>query len=145
MSLLWKTAVADEHPLAPGIKHPTRLGEPPRFYHGTVEEFEPDDHILPSAQHGNATFRHESDPEHAYATTKEDDAWWYAEHAWGARSHGTPRVYQVEPLGHTEEDPQWDGERHRGNLEHDVRSQHGFRVLHEVEPPEYMGDPEDWR
>lgn len=116
------------------------------FYHGTTVEGVT--HILPASKHrGHVTFPHDTDREHAYASTKEGDAWDYAEKAWHASGTGVPRVYKVHPMGPHEKDPQVDerGDWRGGVNESDVRSKHGFAVLHEVPMPEHMGDPEDWR
>lgn len=116
------------------------------YYHGTTV---PDvTHILPADQHGgHVTFPHDTSPSHAYATTNEDDAWDYAEKAFHAADRGHPRVYRVEPMGHVEKDPEEDehGNWRNGVNRGDVRSPHGFKVLHEVPMPEHLGTPEDWR
>lgn len=123
-----------------------RVAEGPAYYHGTTV---PDvTHILPAEQHGgHVTFPHDTSRAHAYATTNEDDAWDYAEKAFHAADRGHPRVYRVEPMGHVEKDPDEDehGNWRSGVNDGDVRSPHGFKVLHEMPMPEHMGTPEDWR
>lgn len=122
-----------------------RAAAGPAYYHGTTV---PDvTHILPADQHGkHVTFPHDTSRAHAYATTSEDDAWDYAEKAYHAADRGHPRVYRVEPMGHVEKDPTEDerGNWRCGVNSGDVRSPHGFKVLHEMPMPESMGTPEDW-
>ncbi len=114
-------------------------GQAPTYYHGsTTEDLE---HIHPNhGTNGNfGAFTHE--PGYAYATGRKS-AEHYADHAsmaYGGRSH----VYQVEPRGPVEKDPQWDARGNlRGNYDDDVRSKHGFSVMGEEDlghndPDEY--------
>ncbi len=136
MSLLWKVAV----------------DEATEYFHGTHRKFQPGDVISPANEHGRGvTFASETSPDHAYASAKEDDAWGYASQAFDThysyhhRGRMLPRVYRVRPLGPTEKDPEWGPHGLRGVNSGDVRSLHGFEVLHEMPMPEHMGEPEDWR
>lgn len=118
------------------------------WYHGTTVAGVT--HVLPAAQHGgDVTFPSDTDRNYAYATHNHDDAWNYAEKAWGADDHGRrPRVYEVKPIGgmkHVERDPQHDAQgQSRSNFSGDHRSKKGWKVVREVPMPERMGDPEDW-
>lgn len=137
MSNLWIHAAAD-------------TGE---YFHGTITSFEPGDRITPAEQHSQrVNFPNVTDRGHAYATSDEDNAWHYAEKVWDAApTHhphfgNPPKVYRVRPLGPVEADPSHDEHgQSRDNFAGDVRSKHGFEVLHEVPMPEHMGEPEDWR
>lgn len=112
---------------------------PKRFYHGTHVE-EDLDQIRPNhssrGTFGNNLGIHE--PGYAYATTKPEDAWHYAERA--AEAHGgRPRVYEVHPTGPVEKDPAEDAHGNsRGNFENDHRSKHPFDVIGEEEPPDHI-------
>ena len=116
------------------------------FFHGTVAHLSPGDVIQPVGDAIRATFRSDTDPRFAYATTDHDNAWDYAEKAFHASDRGTPRVYRVSPVGRHSKDPEVgrDGSR-RGNHPTDRRSKSGWKVIEEVPMPENMGRPEDWR
>ena len=127
---------------------------PQQFFHGTVRPNLTE--ITPADKHPSwmtPTFTSDTDRGHAYATTSQEHAWDYASkaHDWAlSRSHtgraGIPRVYQVEPLGEHEPDPQHDEHgRSRGNNSTDRRSRAGWRVVRELPMPEHIGTPEDWR
>lgn len=118
-----------------------------RYYHGTVvEDLE---EVLPASAHGRGViFTSDTDPDYAYATGSETDAWYYAELAWNATSSGIPRVFEVEPIDwdDIEEDPPFDQHgRSRSTRDQDVRSRTGWRVVRGLRIPEAWGDPEDWR
>lgn len=121
---------------------------PTKFYHGTTVANVT--HILPANQHGGqVVFPDVTDKDYAYASTKPEDAWDYAEKAWNNDDEGRrPRVYEVRPMGgmkHVEEDPQHDAQgNHRFNNLNDFRSKKGWKVVREVAMPESMGDPEEW-
>lgn len=119
--------------------------QPKQFFHGTVRAGLRS--IQPAEQHGKGVvFPHDTDTGHAYAASSEADAWNYAEKAWHASGTGIPRVYEVEPKGAYEPDPQTDAAgRMRGNLAGDVRSKAGFKVKRQLPMPEDMGEPKDWR
>jgi rifampin ADP-ribosylating transferase len=129
---------ADE-PIQPTVARQT-------YYHGTYAEGLGE--IQPATQHGRAvTFNSDTDPDFAYATARPEDAWQYAQKSydWNVNRmprgpFPVPRVYEVEPVGDVEEDPQG-----RGNYEGDVRSRRPFRVVREVPMPEDVGTPDDYR
>lgn len=120
--------------------------EPKDYYHGTTEEDM--DEVSPAVSHRRGVvFPHQTDPEYAYATPSERNAWHYAELAWNAGASGIPRVYRVRPTGPIEEDPtHWPNGESRGNFSDDVRSRHPFEVHEELPTPEYwlQDDDEDW-
>lgn len=132
--------------VTPGPEKPAQEPEPTAWYHGTTVPRVRQ--ILPASQHHrHVTFPHDTDRDHAYATSSHEDAWNYAEKAWhaGDGSSGPPRVYQVHPKGHYEKDPIYDGDRRRGNNESDYRSKDGWDVVKELKMPRSMGKPGDWR
>jgi hypothetical protein len=108
------------------------------WYHGTtVPNLR---HVLPVNQHRKrVSWPEDTSHEHAYATSDEDDAWEYAQAAWHDGG-GRPRVYEVHPKGHVEQDPSTrpDGSS-RGDHERDYRSKDGFNVVRE------LPFPHDWR
>lgn len=86
--------------------------QPMQFFHGTTAELRPGSHIRPAAESGlPANFSGYGNEAHAYATASLPSASTYAEHAldWAYNrdaGHGkTSRVYQVEPTGDYEPDP----------------------------------------
>ena len=112
------------------------------LFHGTVHEFSPGDTIHPA---GADKYHKVGSGDHAHATEDASVARDYAElaHDWNTHRQESgpfpiPRVYRVSPIGETERDPTPTAS------EYDVRSEQGFRVEHEEEPPEDF-DPEDWR
>lgn len=132
--------------VTPGAEKSAQEPEPTAWYHGTTVPRVRQ--ILPASQHGrHVTFPHDTDRDHAYATSSHEDAWAYAEKAWhaGDGHSGRPRVYQVQPKGDYEKDPVYDGDRRRGNNETDYRSKHGWDVVKEMNMPRSMGKPSDWR
>jgi hypothetical protein len=128
----WKPPAAPEGP-----------DEGPFFHGTTVARVRK---IMPASAHRrHVTFPHDTDRDHAYATSDVEDAWEYAQKAHAANSTGRPRVYQVEPLGHVERDPRTDAQgRMRGNYESDHRSRDGWKVVRELPMPKHMGDPRKW-
>lgn len=89
------------------------------YFHGTTTKNLK--RVLPSSQHGRqAIYRHEADPKYAYAATKVEDAWDYAEKAHAVTimrpsvrpPFPIPRVYEVTPINpqDVEEDPRYRGE-----------------------------------
>ena len=120
---------------------------PEQFFHGTISPLKPGSVVEPvsASSWRKPRFPNETHPDYAYATSQ-DKAWDYAEKAWHSSGTGTPRVFQVEPLGEHEPDPRYNerGEL-RDNWDDDRRSKAGWRVLNEVQMPEHMGTPEDWR
>ncbi|MCX4799558.1 hypothetical protein OG497_37525 [Streptomyces sp. NBC_01242] len=138
---------------APVVHHeepePDFPGKGVTYYHGTIGEHGTDDspgEIHPATVHGQGvTFRSDTSPDHAYATTSEGDAWDYAGKAFdhrGTEGHHVPKVYQVRATGPVEKDPDWDDRagRSRNVNESDHRSKHPFEIVREMDPPEHIRD-----
>lgn len=106
------------------------------FFHGTTAHLFPGDVIEPGRR---SNYVQISDPRYAYATTNRQDAEHYAEVAYHASDTGSPRVYQVEPLGRHSKDPLVDRQGNsRGNFDSDRRSKDGWEVVGEMELPEHL-------
>lgn len=113
------------------------------YYHGTVvEDLE---HVQPANTHRRGVaFPNDTDPDYAYASPSERNAWHYAELAWNNSSSGIPRVYRVRSTGPVEEDPYYPGGVSRGNFSDDIRSRHPFEILDELPTPDhFLTDPDD--
>lgn len=115
-----------------------------QFFHGTVAKLRPGSVIRPvNARAGSrANFSPGmTDPDYAYATSgdrAEDDAWHYAELAANWAATGSPRVYQVAPLGEHEQDPQHDEHGNiRDNMSGDRRSKAGWKVTRQMPQPDW--------
>lgn len=104
------------------------------FFHGTVAELRPGD-LLTSGFRSN--YRPEIVMNHVYFTASKDGAGLAAEIAVelspiaGVR----PRVYEVEPLGEFEDDPNVTDKKFPGNPTRSFRSSAPLRVV---------GDVDDW-
>jgi hypothetical protein len=112
------------------------------MFHGTVHKFSKGDRVGPA---GDNKYHKIGSGDHAHATKDPEAAWNYAElaHDWNTHRQESgpfpiPRVYRVSPIGGFESDPTVSANST------DVRSEQGFRVEGEEEPPEDF-DPEDWR
>lgn len=114
-------------------------GAKPVFYHGTAKRFAPGDLISPHSQVPEAerSGRYdESSPDHVYLTRDPGRAAEYA----GMRDDPGPEssrddrygVYQVEPTGPFERDPQHTGDEEGYGKEPNYRSQHPLRVVRRV-------------
>lgn len=111
-----------------------------QLFHGTARDIE--DEILPGYSPVHPSM---SEKGYVYATPDVGNAWMYAELAWNARPRGRARVYQVEPTGEMEKDPQFDAQGNsRSNFASDLRSRSPLRIIREVPLPGNMGDPEEW-
>lgn len=136
-------SVAEKAPPPAPVKEP----EPEVWYHGTTAPRLRQ--IVPADKHrGRVIFPHVTDRGHAYATPDVDDAWDYAQKAFhsGNGHPGRPRVYEVQPMGHYEKDPDTDERGQlRGNWSKDYRSRDGWKVTRELPFPNNMGNPRDWR
>ena len=114
-----------------------QMGKQGPYYHGTRASLNPGDLLQPgfSSNYGNrkkANF--------VYFTATLDAAVWGAELAQG---EGEGRIYQVEPTGPFEDDPNLTDKRFPGNPTRSYRSRHPLRVLEEVRgweghPPEVL-------
>jgi rifampin ADP-ribosylating transferase len=103
------------------------------FLHGTRATFGTGDLILPGRP---SHFRPDRPLKHVYFTTRAETAAWGAELAVAlAHDDGrpvTPRIYEVEPLGAFEDDPNVTDKRFPGNPTRSYRSQAALRVVAEV-------------
>ena len=107
------------------------------FFHGTKAVLSPGDLLHPgrSSNYGSrATARF------IYLTATLDAATWGAELA---RGDGPGRIYEVEPTGAIEDDPNLTDKKFPGNPTRSYRTRHALRVVREVEewdphPPEVL-------
>jgi hypothetical protein len=128
----------------------------PVFYHGTTKRFSPGDLIQPASKVPDAdrssTNYHESSPDHVYMTRDPGRAADYA----GMRDDPQPEstrddrysVYQVEPTGQFERDPQHTGTVDGYDAEPDYRSTSPVRVVRRLpytaSQIAYGGTPAPW-
>ena len=115
------------------------------FLHGTRAGFAPGDLVLPGRP---SHFRPDRPLAHVYFTTRPETAAWGAElaAALAPPDDGVPataRVYEVEPLGPFEDDPNVTDKKFPGNPTRSYRSRDPLRVLAEVtdwarHPPEEL-------
>jgi len=103
------------------------------FLHGTRARFAPGDLVLPGRP---SHFRPDRPLAHVYFTTRPETAAWGAElaAALGHDADGAPRarVYEVEPTGPFEDDPNVTDKRFPGNPTRSYRSREPLRVVAEV-------------
>ncbi|WP_336660872.1 NAD(+)--rifampin ADP-ribosyltransferase [Leucobacter sp. USHLN153] len=97
------------------------------FFHGTRAEVGPGD-LLTAGLRSN--YRPEVVMNHIYITALPDGAGLAAEVA--ALDGGTPRVYEVEPTGSFENDPNVTDKKFPGNPTRSYRSAEPLRVVREV-------------
>lgn len=106
------------------------------FFHGTRAELSVGDLLVP----GHASNFGDRTANHVYLTATLDAAVWGAELAHG---NGRGRVYEVEPTGPVEDDPNLTDTRFEGNPTRSYRTQDPVRVVREVadwepHPPEVL-------
>ncbi|MGN7861989.1 NAD(+)--rifampin ADP-ribosyltransferase [Microbacterium sp. 22303] len=111
------------------------------FFHGTKADLQPGE-LLTAGFRSN--YRPEIVMNHIYFTALRDGAGLAAELAAG---DGAPRVYQVEPTGEFEDDPNVTDKKFPGNPTRSYRSTDPLRVVAEVDDwtrltPEAL---QDWR
>ncbi len=106
------------------------------FFHGTKAMFAPGDLIVPGRP---SHFRPGRPLDHVYFSTRGETAAWGAELAAAlAREDDggistTARVYEVEPLGPFEDDPNVTNKRLPGNPTQSYRTRHPLRIVGELE------------
>jgi rifampin ADP-ribosylating transferase len=111
------------------------------FFHGTKADLQPGD-LLTAGFRSN--YRPEVVMNHVYFTALRDGAGLAAELAAGS---GEPRVYEVEPTGAFEDDPNVTDKKFPGNPTRSYRSTDPIRVVREVDDWPRLA-PEDlqaWR
>lgn len=109
------------------------------FFHGTHAALEPGDEL---AAGRGSNFQQGRVSNNIYFTTVLETAVWGAElaSALSAAEH-RGRIYEVEPLGPFEDDPNVTNKRYAGNPTGSYRSPHPLRVVREVD--DWQGhDPE---
>ena len=97
------------------------------FFHGTKADLQPGD-LLTAGFRSN--YRPEVVMNHIYFTALHDGAGLAAELAAG---NGEPRVYEVEPTGAFEDDPNVTDKKFPGNPTRSYRSTSPIRVVREVD------------
>ena len=109
-------------------RNPLHDGGP--FFHGTVAALQPGDLLTPGRP---SNYRPEVVMNHVYFTALRDGAGLAAELASElAPDHPPPRVFEVEPLGPFEDDPNVTDRKFPGNPTRSYRSAHPLRVVREV-------------
>jgi rifampin ADP-ribosylating transferase len=116
---------------------PTPVDDAGPFYHGTKADLGPGDLVEPGYR---SNFGRGAAANFVYLTATLDAATWGAELAAG---DGPGRIYQVEPTGPIENDPNLTDKRFPGNPTRSYRTRQPIRVVGEVEgwephPPEVL-------
>jgi len=115
---------------------PSNLGpDPGPFFHGTKARLRPGDVLEPGR---SSNFGSRSTAVFVYLTATLDAAVWGAELALG---DGRGYVYEVEPTGPFEDDPNLTDARFPGNPTRSYRTRHPLRVVGEV--VDWEGHPPD--
>ena len=113
------------------------VDDPGPFFHGTKAHLEPGD-LLEVGHRSNFGTRRTAN--HLYLTATIDAATWGAELAAG---DGPGRIYEVEPTGAIEDDPNLTDQRFPGNPTRSYRTKEPLRVVGEVldwepQPPDVL-------
>jgi rifampin ADP-ribosylating transferase len=111
--------------------------DPGPFFHGTKADLRPGDLLEPGR---SSNFGSGATASFVYLTATIDAATWGAELAKG---DGRGRIYEVEPTGPFEDDPNLTDKRFPGNPTRSYRTQQPLRVVAEVEdwephPPDVL-------
>ncbi|PMD99535.1 rifampin ADP-ribosyl transferase [Siphonobacter sp. BAB-5405] len=96
------------------------------FYHGTKADLKPGDLIRPGFQ---SNYGQRNQAKYIYLTATLDAAIWGAELAVG---EGPERIYQVEPTGPIEDDPNLTDKKFPGNPTRSYRSLQPLKVVGEI-------------
>ena len=112
------------------------------FYHGTKADLKAGDLLEPGY---SSNFGERRKASYVYLTATVDAATWGAELAAG---EGPGRIYQVEPTGPFEDDPNLTDKRFPGNPTRSYRTRKPLRVVSEVQdwqghPPEVIQAMQD--
>jgi hypothetical protein len=105
---------------------PSGAEDPGPFFHGTKADLRPGDLLVPG---NSSNFGTRQRANFIYLTATLDAATWGAELAVG---EGPGRIYEVEPTGPFEDDPNLTNQRFPGNPTRSYRTQHPLRVVGEV-------------
>ncbi|KGN41664.1 rifampin ADP-ribosyl transferase [Knoellia aerolata DSM 18566] len=116
---------------------PSEVSDPGPFFHGTRADLVGGDVLVPGYA---SNFGERREANHVYVSATLDAATWGAELAVG---EGRGRVYEVEPTGPIEDDPNLTNMRFPGNPTRSYRTRHPVRVVREVldwepHPPEVL-------
>ena len=103
------------------------VDDPGPFYHGTKADLRPGDVLQPGYRSNYGTGRKAAN--FVYLTATLDAATWGAELSVG---EGPGRIYQVEPTGPIEDDPNLTDKRFPGNPTRSYRTREPLRVVGEV-------------
>ena len=96
------------------------------FYHGTKADLKPNDLLSPNH---NTNYDESKKANYVYLTATMDAAIWGAELAKGGKAG---RIYQVEPTGAIEDDPNLTDKKFPGNPTRSYRSQFPLKVVGEI-------------
>lgn len=100
------------------------------FFHGTIADLRPGDELIAGRR---SNYRPEIVMNHVYFTALVDGAGLAAElAALLAKSDAAPRVYEVEPTGPFENDPNVTDKKFPGNLTRSYRSSAPLRIVSEI-------------
>jgi hypothetical protein len=111
----------DDEPTPPAVR------DAGPFFHGTKADLEPGDLLEPGYR---SNFGEGRQARFVYLTATLDAATWGAELAKG---EGRGRIYQVEPTGPIEDDPNLTDKRFPGNPTRSYRTREPLRVVGEIE------------
>jgi rifampin ADP-ribosylating transferase len=103
------------------------VDDPGPFYHGTKADLRPGDVLRPGHRSNYGTGQTAS---FVYLTSTMDAATWGAELSVG---EGPGRIYEVEPTGPIEDDPNLTDKRFPGNPTRSYRTRQPLRVVAEIE------------
>ena len=115
----------------------TAADDPGPFFHGTKAELEPGDLLEPGRP---SNFGQRAEANFIYLTSTLDAATWGAELALG---EGPGRIYEVEPTGEFEDDPNLTDKKFPGNPTRSYRTRAPLRIVGEIvdwepHPPEVL-------
>ena len=107
---------------------PPGVQDPGPFYHGTKADLKPGDVLRPGYRSPNFGERRTA-PNYVYLTATLDAATWGAELSVG---EGPGRIYQVEPTGPIEDQPNLTDKKFPGNPTRSYRTWQPLRVVGEI-------------
>ena len=127
----------ERHHLAYSVKNPNAALDTGPFYHGTKADLKPGDLLKPNF---DSNYGERKKANFIYLTATLDAAKWGAELAVGEEPG---RIYQVEPTGMIENDPNLTDKKFPGNPTRSYRTRQPLKVVGEVldwegHPPEVL-------